>query len=71
MRKGFESKKLKKIQDVVAKTLRRDGIRPFTERPSVDPSSATDGARKDNLNAADLFSLFTADIIREEVLFTR
>jgi hypothetical protein len=71
MRKGFETKKLKKIQNVLTKTIRIDGIKPFTERPSVDPSSSTSGLRKNDLSGADLFSLFTADIIREEVLFTR
>ncbi len=71
MRKGPASKNLQKVQSVITKPFRRESIRPFTEKPSVDPASAKPGNRNDNLNAADLFSLFTADIIREEVLFTR
>jgi hypothetical protein len=40
---------------------------PFTEKPVTDPSSAN----RSNLEAYDLFSLFTANIIKEEVVFTR
>jgi hypothetical protein len=45
----------------------RAGMKPFTERPSEDRNES----KKERLGAADLFSLFTADIIREEVVFTR
>lgn len=43
-------------------------IKPFAEKPSAD----RDPIKKDEqLGASDLFSLFTANIIREEVVFTR
>jgi hypothetical protein len=41
----------------------RDGIRSFQEAP--------DTTGKDRINAADLFSLFTASIIKKNVRFTR
>jgi hypothetical protein len=46
----------------------RAGMKPFTERPAEDRIEAK---RDNRIGAADLFSLFTADIIREEVVFTR
>ncbi|MGZ5191354.1 MAG: hypothetical protein ACXWWD_07135 [Chitinophagaceae bacterium] len=45
------------------------GILPFMERPSE--VSVNKGRDNVSLAAADLFSLFTADIIREQKLFTR
>ena len=50
---------------------RRDSIVPFKERPSDDRSQDTRHKDPSKLNAAQLFSLFTADIIREDVPFTR
>jgi hypothetical protein len=41
----------------------RDGMRSFQEAP--------DTTAKDRINAADLFSLFTASIIKKNVTFTR
>jgi hypothetical protein len=49
---------------------RSSDIIPFTERPS-DARSSTESNSRDKLVAADLFSLFTADIIKEEKIFTR
>jgi hypothetical protein len=47
----------------------KDGIRPFTEHPATN---RTEGAVKNtDIKAADLFSIFTADIIKEDVIFTR
>jgi hypothetical protein len=45
----------------------RAGIKPFTEKPATDKL----GTKKGKIGAADLFSLFTADIIKEDVVFTR
>lgn len=58
------------------KHIRLNAIMPFQEKPSVETLSgakeepaAEEG--KKPLAATDLFSLFTADIIKEEVIFTR
>ena len=53
-----------------SKIARSSDIIPFTERPSDARSSAVANSR-DKLVAADLFSLFTADIIKEDKIFTR
>jgi len=43
---------------------------PFTEKPSEERQG--DGMEKNNeLGATELFSLFTANIIKEELIFTR
>ncbi len=47
-----------------------DGILPFTEKPSNEHFSEKD-AVKNEIEASDLFSLFTANIIKEEVTFIR
>jgi hypothetical protein len=47
-----------------------DGILPFTEKPSNEHMSQKEDAKND-LAASDLFSLFTANIIKEEVTFIR
>lgn len=60
----------KKITGRIKKAKAR-GILPFTERPSEEQSSKNVAGAKDNLGASDLFSLFTADIIKEGKLFTR
>lgn len=55
-----------------SKDARRDSIVPFTERPSEGRSGKPVSPKaKDKLNGTELFSLFTADIIREDVPFTR
>jgi hypothetical protein len=41
-----------------------NSIEPFIERPRTEPAVGQQ-------NAHDLFSLFTADIIKEKTLFTR
>ncbi len=57
------------------KTLKiiRYGINPFMQQPPLQKEEEVD---RDNcsaslLNADELFSLFTADIIKEKVIFTR
>lgn len=44
-----------------------DSIRPFIETPPLERTSS----KKIDTLAADLFSLFTADIIKANTLFTR
>jgi hypothetical protein len=61
MRKKIKRAKL--IQ--VLKTLKIDAIVPFKEKPS---SELTDPNNKD---ASELFSLFTANIIKEDLEFVR
>ena len=61
-RKVKQTKPRKRIRAVTTK-----GIQPFTERPS-ERAESSNGEGKD---ASDLFSYFTANIIREEKLFTR
>jgi hypothetical protein len=52
-----------------------DGILPFVEKPSRDEHLPNDAISEINIlariRATDLFSLFTADIIKEAVIFTR
>jgi hypothetical protein len=53
--------------------VKMKSILPFKEKPSVDlNSSASENKdKKSTLNASELFSFFTADIIKEEITFTR
>lgn len=46
-----------------------DSIKPFTEAPPAEKNMQATGKTKDL--AADLFSLFTADIMKENIQFTR
>jgi len=60
----------------IKKTLKKsftlfEGILPFTEKPSNKHLSERNETAKDEIPASDLFSLFTADIIKEEIIFTR
>lgn len=45
-------------------------IQPFAEQPGDDRFKQTKKEKKD-IGASELFSLFTADIIKEETIFTR
>jgi hypothetical protein len=54
------------------------GIQPFPESPSEErankrqsSSPETDEKQNDGISAVDLFSLFTADVIRENLEFRR
>jgi len=55
----------------------RDAILPFTEQPPKAPctdlNTGVKEERTDNegINASDLFSLFTANIVKQDVVFTR
>jgi hypothetical protein len=53
----------------ILKRAKKDNILPFTETPSEERTSP--GRDKNPVDAVSLFSLFTADIIKEEVIFTR
>ena len=64
MRKKIKRAKLIKV----LKTIKIDAIVPFKEKPSVEISEPT---KKGEMNASQLFSLFTADIIKEDVEFVR
>jgi hypothetical protein len=66
----MENKGQELDKEVPLKIARSLDIVPFTERPS-DARSSTDANSRDKLVAADLFSLFTANIIKEEKIFTR
>ena len=48
-----------------------DGILPFTEKPSNQYVNEKEPHPMDGLQASELFSLFTANIIKEEIIFTR
>jgi hypothetical protein len=62
-------KKIKRAKLItVLKTLKIDAIVPFKEKPSVEPSGP---GKKDEMNATQLFSFFTADIIKEDIEFVR
>jgi len=67
------SKKLqhtKKKMHASIKKSKWDDIIPFPEMPSRNKYKNKDN-NKNELAASDLFSLFTADIIKEDVIFTR
>ena len=46
-------------------------ILPFTESPSRNRYQSNATKNKKELAASDLFSMFTANIIKEDVIFTR
>ena len=52
----------------VLKTLKIDAIVPFKEKPSLEMS---DTGKNEEMNASQLFSFFTADIIKEDIEFVR
>ncbi|MGN6530180.1 MAG: hypothetical protein ACTHK0_00320 [Ginsengibacter sp.] len=48
-----------------------EDILPFTEKPSNAHFTQKGKVSDQEIEACDLFSLFTANIIKEEVVFTR
>ena len=54
-------KKVKSTRDKKRVRVSDKGLKPFTERPSD----------RDGREVTELFSYFTANIIKEEKLFTR
>jgi hypothetical protein len=66
-----------KITPKIKRTFKKsvdmfEGILPFTEKPSNDHfAEREEVGEKNDIKASDLFSIFTADIIKKEVVFTR
>ena len=48
-----------------------EGILPFTEKPCSNYFAKKEESEKQHMEASELFSLFTANIIKEEVVFVR
>ncbi|HQW44785.1 MAG: hypothetical protein IPP02_15990 [Chitinophagaceae bacterium] len=65
-RKRLKRKALKK--NVEIKQAINTLIQPFKEMPSLN-NTGRDNAER--INAHDLFSLYTADIIKEDIVFVR
>ena len=63
-------KPIQKRSNAASKISKLNDIRPFTERPSGNRMKAGLN-EKGTLGAADLFSQFTANIIKENTVFTR
>jgi|GEM_PF-906657 len=62
--------KRSKLNKVLRK-LKSDSIVPFKEKPSDNVTSAINKDKKKEMDASELFSFFTADIIKEDVEFVR
>lgn len=60
MKKKIKRSKLVKV----LRKLKIDAILPFKEKPSDDVKESKD-------KASELFSMFTADIIKEDIEFVR
>jgi hypothetical protein len=63
-------KQTKKGKSAAGKKSKLNDVHPFIERPSGNRMNAGFND-KDSLAAGDLFSQFTANIIRQDTLFTR
>ena len=63
-------KPIQKRRNAAIKLSKLNDIRPFTEQPSGNRMKAGLN-EKCTLGAADLFSQFTANIIKENTVFTR
>ena len=63
MKKKIKRSKLIKV----LRTLKIDAIVPFKEKPSDIISKD----KKTDMDASELFSFFTADIIKEDIEFVR
>jgi hypothetical protein len=70
MRKRIKSIE-KKLTLLLQKCRLNDILVPFQEKPCEDTFPINKEEKKENLGAADLFSRFTADIIKEDIVFTR
>ena len=68
MRKSLSSLR-QTLRAVVRKT--KSGIMPFTEKPSEDTSLEAKGKSAHKMHATELFSQFTANVIKEEKIFVR
>jgi len=79
----FKRDSMQKISssNYIARKIRRlslirvqDGFIPFTEKPSDKFEQVPEEVKADaggRISALELFSLFTADIIKEKTLFVR
>lgn len=65
-RKTFSSKTLGRIIEI--KESETAFIKPFKEMPSLSNAGQENINR---INAHDLFSFYTADIIREDIIYAR
>ena len=67
------SKKLQHTEKKLPESIKKnrwDDLIPFPEMPSSNKYDNKD-RNENELAASDLFSHFTADIIKEDVIFTR
>lgn len=62
---------LKNKRTIKKQTRLLDGILPFTEKPSNHRFNEKEEHPMDEIQASELFSFFTANIIKEEVTFIR
>lgn len=63
MKKQTKRSKLNKV----LRKMKIDAILPFKEKPSDEVKVG----EKDKIEASELFSLFTADIIKKDIEFVR
>lgn len=54
----------------ILKMAKKDTVMPFTEKPSDEKDGQAKG-KGSPVDAFGLFALFTADIIKEDVIFIR
>lgn len=65
------SKKITNISRVIRRSTKA-GMHSFTQTPSENQFKGLPGSqKKDMMEGAELFSRFTADIIKKDVVFTR
>jgi hypothetical protein len=63
MIKSYLTKGKQKVNKTIQEIVSQDGITSFQESPDKDG--------RERINAAELFSFFTASIIKKKVTFTR
>ncbi|MEO6819922.1 MAG: hypothetical protein ABI266_00200 [Ginsengibacter sp.] len=67
-----EITKFNEVEYIVSSSIQKfQGIKIFQQTPCEGRFIFDDSADLDDLPANKLFALFTADIIKEEVIFTR
>ena len=67
MKKIIKRAKLVKV----LRKLTIDSIVPFKEKPSDTTNMEINKEKKTSMDASELFSFFTADIIKEDIEFVR
>ena len=68
---GTKRKKISYADKVAARMDPTDPIVPMEERQPVSPASENTTVKTNAFTGADLFSFFTAEIIKEKKVFTR